>query len=193
MDELKFFDTTLSFSFDATAEVPATGQLCLIPQGNTQSTRDGRHAVVESIEVRAKLNFAIAAAAAPISGCTRLALVVDTQCNGAAAAVTDVYSVDLLPEGFRQLNNEDRFRVLRTWTHRWGVVAGATTAYAVTPPVYIEEFVPVLIPIDWNSTTGALTEIRSNNIFLMAQANSGQGNIDDLVTFAGVCRLRFRG
>ena len=32
-EELKFFDTALSFTCDATGEVPATGQLALIPQG----------------------------------------------------------------------------------------------------------------------------------------------------------------
>lgn len=193
LPEKKFFDTAISFLYDATAEVPATGQLSLIPQGDTESTRDGRRATIESVQLRLKLQFNIAAAAAPITGATRLALILDTQANGAAAAVTDVFQVDMLPEALLQLNNSGRFRILKMWTHRWETIAGATTAFATTAPVYLQYFKKCNIPMDWANTDGALTGIKSNNLFLMAQANSGQGNIDDLVACTGSCRLRFRG
>jgi len=48
--ELKFFDTATSFSIDTSPEVPATGQLVLIPQGVTESTRVGRKCVIRSIQ-----------------------------------------------------------------------------------------------------------------------------------------------
>jgi len=32
--ELKVFDTALAFNFDATGEIPATGQLCFIQTGD---------------------------------------------------------------------------------------------------------------------------------------------------------------
>jgi len=44
------------------------------------------------------------------------------------------------------------------------------------------------IPIEYSGTTGAITEIRSNNIFLLA---SSDGQADDLVTMVGNCRVRF--
>jgi len=50
--ELKFFDTSLSFLFDTTGEVPATGQLVLIPQGVTESTRVGRKCVIKSVHLK---------------------------------------------------------------------------------------------------------------------------------------------
>jgi len=56
--ELKFFDTAVSFDFDSTLEVPATGQWALIPQGDTQSTRDGRLAVIKSIQFRGTVSGA---------------------------------------------------------------------------------------------------------------------------------------
>ena len=62
-EELKFFDTALSFTCDATGEVPATGQLALIPQGYTESTRDGRKATIKSIWIRGQLNFCTSTAA----------------------------------------------------------------------------------------------------------------------------------
>ena len=61
--EKKFFDTTVSFQVDTTAEVPATGQLNLIVQGDTESTRDGRVCHVKSIHFRGLAQFAPGAAA----------------------------------------------------------------------------------------------------------------------------------
>jgi len=55
--ELKFFDTATSFSIDTSPEVPATGQLVLIPQGVTESTRVGRKCVIRSIQGRWDLRF----------------------------------------------------------------------------------------------------------------------------------------
>ena len=53
----------------------------------------------------------------------------------------------------------------------------------------VDWYKKVDIPMDWSSTTGAITEIRSNNIFLTA----GAAGFDDVVTFSGTCRLRFVG
>jgi len=39
--ELKNLDTALSFSFDTTGEIPATGQLALVAQGDTENNREG--------------------------------------------------------------------------------------------------------------------------------------------------------
>jgi len=65
--ELKFFDTALSFAIDTTVEVPATGQLSLIPQGVTQSTRVGRKATIKSIYLHGTAALVPAAAASPIN------------------------------------------------------------------------------------------------------------------------------
>lgn len=196
--EKKYFDTTLAFTFDATGEVPATGQLNLIPQGDTQSTRDGRSAVIESIQIRANIGYS-PGAAANMRAITHLYLVLDTQCNGAAAAVGDVMidsagnpgtdlSVSML-----NLYNSGRFRIIKHWTHVWGAQAGVTTAYNAQAK-QLEYFKKVNIPITWSSTTGAITEIKSNNLFLLAGAAlEFSGVSDDLVSVNGCCRLRFRG
>lgn len=187
LPEKKFFDTDLAFNIDTTGEVPATGQLCLIPQGDTESTRDGRKATIESVQIRGKLLYSPGAGAN--ASCTsHMYLVLDTQCNGAAAAATDVFTTTDFWDAMIQLNNSGRFRILKHWVHTWNPPAGATTAYN-TVIKQVEYFKKCSIPIDWNSTTGAITEIKSNNLFLMAGSVGG----DDLVSFDGTCRLRFRG
>jgi len=186
--EKKFFDTTLSFLFDTTGEVPATGQLALIPQGDTESTRDGRECVIKGIHIRGNMTFT-PAAAATAAGATHLYLILDTQCNGAAAAITDVFTESALSVSMLNLANSGRFRILKHWTHYWNASAGVTTAYNDIVKA-IDFYKPLNLKMQFSSTTGAITEIKSNNLFLCAGATA---NIDDLVTFAGRCRLRFMG
>jgi len=190
--ELKYFDTALNFSFDTTGEVPATGQLALIPQGDTATTRDGRQATIKSIQIRGDLNF-VPAANAVASGSTHLYLVQDRQCNGAATAVTNVLTSATFNDALINLENSDRFRILKAWHHTWGPAAGATTAYN-NQTRHIEFYTKCDIPMTWGGTSGAIGEIRSNNIFLMAGSNdNGASVMDDTVTFDGACRLRFQG
>jgi len=187
--ELKFFDTSLSFNFDNTAEVPATGQLALIPQGDTESTRDGRLAYIKSIQIHGALQLSPGAEALADVLCY-LYLVLDTQANGAAAAITDVFTTNAALTQLLNLNNSSRFRIIKRWVYHMEPKAGVSTAYNnnILPLDYYKR---CNIKMDWSSTTGAITEIRSNNLFLCAGA-AGTGS-DDTVSFTGVCRLRFQG
>lgn len=186
--EKKFFDTALAFNFDTTGEVPATGQITLIPQGDTESTRDGRKANIQSVQIRGSM-LATPGAAANLSTNVYMYLVLDTQTNGAAAAVTDVFTSADLSSAMLNLNNSGRFRIIKKWCWNFTSQAGVTTAYNKVAK-QMEFYKKCNIDVDWNSTTGAITEIRSNNLFLIAGAD---GNTDDIVSFAGTARLRFRG
>lgn len=187
LDETKYFDTTLSFNVDSTMEVPATGQLVLIPQGDTATTRDGRQCTLTSIQIRASCIF-VPAAAATAATWMSLYLVLDKQCNGAAAAVTDVFTSANSSLAMFNLDNSDRFQIIKKWQYDFNAVAGATTAYNNVQR-HIEWFKKINIPMNYSSTAGAITEIRSNNLFLVA----GAQNSDDLIQVGGVCRVRFRG
>lgn len=189
--ELKFFDTDLSFVFDRTAEVPTTGQLALIPQGDTQSTRDGRQAWIKSIQIQGSLTY-FSNSSAPSSMNACLWLVLDTQANGAAAAITDVFTSNEIENALINLNNSGRFRILKKWV--WSINPGAFDASGNlynSVSKFFSFYKRCNIKIDWSSTTGAIGEIRSNNIFLMA--GSQGNNADDTLTLDGVCRLRFMG
>lgn len=90
--ELKFFDTAVSFLADNTLEVPATGQWVLIPQGDTQSTRDGRLAIIKSIQFRGVITGSSTTNESRYGITFYMWVILDTQANGAAAAAADVFT-----------------------------------------------------------------------------------------------------
>lgn len=186
--ETKFFDTTVNFSIDTTGEVPATGLWNLIPQGVTESQRIGRKCVVKSIQYRGIMVYS-PGAAANAADVSHMYLVMDTQANGAAATVTDVLTSNNMGVALRNMDNAQRFKVLKHWKHTWNPGAGVTGAYAQQIK-HMEYFKKCEIPLVFDSTTGAITEIRSNNIFILA-GTAGQS--DDLIAVQGRARVRFVG
>lgn len=187
-NEIKFFDTALSFNVDNTGEVPATGQLTLIPQGVTQSTRVGRKCTITSIQIRASVVNSPGASTAGATICY-IWLVLDTQANGAAAAITDVFTTNDPQSALINMANSMRFKIMKRWTFDLNSQSGVTTAYN---PVarHIDYYKKCSLPVEYSSTTGAITEIRSNNLFLLAGA-VGPGTSDDTVGVNGACRLRY--
>lgn len=183
--ELKFFDTSLSFNVDQTGEVPVTGQLCLIPQGVTESTRVGRKCVLKSILIRFSV-LQVPAAAATSADCGAIYLVLDKQTNGAAATAADVFTGTNFPIALHNLSNSGRFVILKKWVWTEQAMSGVTTAYNQSVKHY-EFFKKCNIPLEFSSTAGAITELRSNNVFLLAGAQF----TDDLMQVAGNCRVRF--
>ncbi len=190
--EYKFFDTVLAFNFDATAEVPATGQLNLIPQGITESTRVGRKCTIRSIQIRGMYAYAPGASASS-AAMSYLYLVLDKQANGAAAAASGdggVFTGTTLSEAMLNLSESHRFVVLKKWIQPHVPTAGATTAYNVVTHK-LEYHKRCMIPIEFSNTTGAIAEIRSMNLFLIAGADGVGAAFDDLTSFQGKCRVRF--
>lgn len=186
--EMKFLDTVLGFDFDTTGEVPPTGQLNLVVQGDGESQRDGRQCTVMSIHIRGKATY-LPGANALAAGSSFLVLVQDMQCNGAAAATTDVYTANTLWAAHVNLANSKRFKIIKRWKWVSIATAGVTTAYNSSVKL-IDWYKKINVPLEFSGSTGALTEIKSNNLFLLAGTD---GNIDDQVSFSGICRIRFRG
>jgi len=184
--EKKFFDTTISFAVDATGEVPATGQLVLIPQGVTESTRVGRKCQVKSLQVRLRANYVPGADTAG-TNTIWIYLVLDKQCNGAAASITDVFTSNNLTLGMINMANSERFRIIRKWCFVMQAGAGVSGAYSQDSKL-IEDFIKLNLPMEYSSTTGAITEIKSNNLFFLA---STDGAGDDETSVNGTVRIRF--
>lgn len=185
--EKKFFDTDISFSVDATGEVPATGQLVLIPQGVTQSTRVGRGCQVKSIQLRLNCLYN---PGADTAGCTTIVicLVQDTQANGAAALITDVLTSNVITSAMVNLANSERFKILRRYTYVLQSGAGVSAAYGKDQK-QLDDYIKLNVPLEFSAATGALTELKSNNFFLLAGTDSQ--TTDDEVAVAGTCRVRF--
>lgn len=184
--ETKSFDTALSFTFDGTAEVPATGQLCLVPQGATAQQRIGEKIVVKSVQIRASIGL-VPSTSATSSSTAMMYLIQDKQANGAAASVTDIFTGTNLCEAMRDITTYRRFNVLAQWYHTFTPQAGVSTAYN-NQQYHLELYKKVNIPIIFDSTTGAITELTGNNIFLVAGTDTAS---DDLITLSGRCRITF--
>lgn len=183
--ELKFFDTAHNFTIPLAAAVPATGQLVLIPQGVTESTRVGRECIIQSIQCNYAFQM-LPAAAATCSANVVAILIQDTQCNGAAAAVTDVYQNNQAVTAMINLDNSKRFKTIKKFRISLNPGAGATTALN-SATGFRKFYKKCNIPIVFSSTTGAITEIRSNNLFMIVGTDSNTAT----VTLLGNTRVRF--
>jgi len=164
--EWKFFDTIFSSNdFITDVSLPTNGaQLCLIPQGVGQSERLGRKICIRRIQMRIWSNDNNAASGGSTGYVSTLYLVLDKQCNGAAAGVLDVFTTTTYETFMLNLDNLDRFVLLKVFP----MSADSVGSEFVYPGVVCVSF-DVRIPIEYDSSfsTGALTTIRSNNLFLI--------------------------
>lgn len=166
--EKKFFDGTLSSD-----PVPNTGgvedSLLHIAQGVTESTRVGRKITVTKLQCRYSLTLPEADGTAdpsPPDVC-RVIIFIDKQTNGAAAAVTDILETGAL-KSFNNLANKGRFQILLNRVHYLNYMSGGVGETDVWSSAgiykqYSANF-NLNLPIEYNSTTGAIGEITSNNI-----------------------------
>ena len=192
--ELKFFDVNLSSKPGLNGSIFASS-LNLIPQGTTESERIARKAVIKSIDIRYDLKKAEATGADLNNTTTLFRMIIykDKQANGSAATVTDILEANLIHSHFN-LANKGRFVILKDKTYELNAIAAASkTASTITygtVSLYDRYKKSCSIPIEFDSTTGALTEIRSNNLgILVFVGNSLTGD----TTLSIKCRLRYVG
>lgn len=189
--ELKFHDVDVDDAAISTGgDIIST--VAIIPQGVTESNRIGRKCTIKSINWRFDLNLAEqdAQGTPAVSDTVRMLMYLDRQCNGAAAAVTDILeSADF--QSFNNLANKSRFRTLmdRTFNFNFQTLA-SDGAGVVSSNMVIESgqfYKKCNIPLEYDNTTGALTEIRSNNIGILLISRN------NVVVLNSKIRLRFEG
>ncbi len=190
--ELKFLDKDSdSTTISASGEV--TTSLNIIAQGTTESERIGRNIFIRKIQLNILMDLAAAADQAdiPNGDILRIMLFVDTQTNGANAAVLDLLETATF-NSYRNLANSHRFVVLmdQCWPMN-RIVAGTDGASTVSTPLItknlIKKFFSVNIPIEFDSTAGAITEMRSNNVAMLYITRNA------LVNVQVHSRVRFNG
>ncbi len=191
-EELKFFDVSFTDAVIVTAgDVIETFNA--IPQGITESTRIGRKCTVKSIGIYLRVSVPTingATTGPPPAEVVRIIFYVDHQTNGAAATVTGVngflQSADY--QSFRRLTNSKRFTTLldRTYDLNYmaGIGIGSDADYA-SVSFNDSMFRRVNIPLEFSGASGAIAEIRTNNIGFIAISKFGDGGVE------GVLRLRF--
>ena len=183
--EKKFHDIALDDAAIFTTGT-VTDSHIKIAQGTTESTRIGRKLTIRKINWRYDLR--LNNSSEPSHGdVARVILYIDHQCNGATAAVTDVLaSADY--QAYRNLANITRFTILLDKSYPMNFTAGAydgtNDQYTTMTQSYTFQK-QCNIPVEFSSTTGAITEIRSNNIGSLLISRNG------FAAFASRFRFRF--
>jgi len=183
--EQKFKDTALSFPANggSVGITAATGMLNLdLAQGLTASTRIGYKVVIKSIQL--KLSFHLAAGATG-NDIYHFYLVLDTATNGANPALADIFDAPgTIGEEMRNIASGNRFKILKHFQVRLSADAGVAGAFdgdIVQESLYLK----CNIPVTYSGTTGVITEIKTNNLCVVA------GSVNAIATCTGSARIRY--
>ncbi len=191
VQELKFLDRAIPLDVLLNDTLTDTGtDILRIPQNTTESGRIGRKVIIKSIQLR--IHLLLAQGSTPEHDQVRFILVHDKQCNGAVPSESQILATGGNVGSFYQLENQGRFTYLWDQTFalysRAGAGNGSTNLFG-EQNIWIKKYIKLHMPIEYNSTVGAVTEIKSNNLILMAMSThqkAGLGN-DCL------CRVRYMG
>ncbi len=185
--ELKFHDLDT-----VDAVVAATGSIdvpsCnLIAQGTTESTRIGRKCTIRKILWKFDCKLPASTSSTATSDVLQVILYLDKQANGVTAAVLDILETAAVNE-FRNLSNSGRFRILMNRHYSLTAPSGGgdgTTEDYGEYVIHDEYYKECNIPLEFSGITGAITELRSNNIGILLISKDGTAN------FNGKMRVRF--
>lgn len=212
--ELKFYDTSgesislVSPPNFATANLfinPTAGGLISTPTlGDSGNQRSGRRILIKNVWIT---GFAQIAAepvqfAPPTPVVVWVAVVLDTQTNGAQCTTQDIFSnpitgVDyegLFPP-FRNMLSNTRYQVLGAVMFKLGKSQCFTIDTTAVPAEFswagdleiFEKFLPLDFFVNFNSgTTASVASVVDNSIHVMAAQSGGQQ-----VTLSYKCRVRF--
>jgi len=164
----------VSPSSGAPVNPTTTPSLFAISQGTTKNQRIGNK--IHAYQIRIT-GVALVQSANNAGEVCRLMLVWDKQANGATASPADV-----LEQGtgatvaagtgltsFVNMDNVERFVILKDKKYSFNPTSAGGGASASFP--YYVNFKmnkKINMKVDYSSTTGAVTEIRSNNLFILA-------------------------
>lgn len=186
--ELKFHD--VDFSNSVVSAIGKIEQLLEIKQGTTESERIGRKCTIKTIGLRVIAKLPPVTVQANSSDTLRFMLILDKQTNGAPATPSEVLqTADILE--YKNVANSTRFEIIWdksiTINAQAGAGNGTTDNDTFEMQQWLYYFKKVHIPIEYNNTLGAITEIRSNNLFLLQFSEKG------LIQTRTKARIRFVG
>lgn len=187
--ELKFHDLDIDDATVAANGTIAEDSCVGIAQGTGESQRIGRKVTIRSLFWRYHLQLPTinAGTSTAVSDVVRVVVYQDSQTNGAAAAVTDILETDNY-QSFNNLANSGRFKILYDKQHVLNYTAlgsDGTTMDAASNMRTGSFYKKCNIPIEYSSTTGAITELRTNNIGVLLLSRNG------VCEFESKMRLRY--
>lgn len=183
--EKKFIDVVIGLTATTTAGAITGHSMNLVAQGVTDVTRVGNKITVKNINVRLHLQMVSQASIAPVNDVVRFVMYIDKQCNGQDCAVADILQQTSNTYAFRNMDQTDRFIILKDKF----VPLYLTTVDAALGSSGIARMLKFSkkldLPIHYSSTTGAITEVKSNNIgwFIMSE--------NAVASFSGQMRMKF--
>ena len=187
-DELRFLDTNATEADVTTAGVIAEDSLCHVAAGTGESDRIGRKITIKSVHVKGLAHLDSSTLLNDMDCWLRVIVYQDKHANGATAGVTDILEgANIL--AYRNLVNSERFNVLKDLMvniNTTAVSGDGTTHASVEREAFFQIHKKVNIPVQFSSTTGAISEIQNNNVGLLFIVSNA--NVD--VTYR--CRVRFR-
>ncbi len=189
MTEVKFHDLDVNVNPVVVGGTVVQDSCVLIPQGSSESDRRGRRAIVVGLEWRYRVRL-LSSTTSSLGDTVRVILYVDMQCNGAAAAVTDLLeSADY--QSFYNKDRQSRFGVLSDTTHDLFHVAaqGDGLAFVYADMAESEHVaVDLDLSVAFDGTAGTIADLTSNNVGVVLLSKSG-GRVD----FESKMRVSFIG
>lgn len=182
--EKKYFDTSVISVADATAGI-IIPSLNLVPQGTTDQTRIGNKITIRNINIHGYCNNDDQTTVAFAGSNIRVIVYLDKQANGAAAAVTDIVKTAAL-SSFRNMDQVDRFVILVDKVI-FNPVECTNALHTTNQRHYWSVNKKCMIPIHFSSTTGAIAEVRSNNIGILYLSDT----VDANPAANGIARVKF--
>lgn len=176
--EKKYFETYASLSGDNTS--PTIVNLCLVPQGTTDVTRIANKIDVVNVGVRVAISMDDQTTGVMINGHVRMIIYVDKQCNGASISSTDLLKQSTITNvmaSYRNLDNVDRFLILTDEILSFDVLSANALHTLQGSGDWRRWKKKCKIPVHYSSTTGAITELKSNNIGVFFVADNSVTNI----------------
>ncbi len=187
--ELKFFDVDLDDAVVATGGT-ITDSINKIAQGVTEVQRVGRKCTLTHFNWRVNYTLPVsdAVATAAAGDVLRMMVFIDKQANGATATVTNILeSADY--QSFLNLANIGRFQILcdKTVSLSYQGLASDGAGVVSSSPVirHWAAYKKIKVPVEFDGATGAITEIRSNNLGVLLISKNG------LCGFVSKIRLRY--
>ncbi len=169
--ELKFFDDTVDDVLVSTGGTIISPSSNTIQQGTGEKERIGRKCIIRQIDWKIRIGLVTTTNPTFSHDLVRLILYVDKQCNGAAATVLDILETASVLS-FRNLANTNRFQVLFDRSYSINATAGGGSGAGDWESGGVEKRTKYhkncFIPIEFSGTTGAITEIQSNNIGILS-------------------------
>lgn len=172
--EKKYLDVTTTTVSPITTAGAIVSTFTIIAQGTTEVTRVGGKITVTNFNIRGNIS-GLSQAAGQVGDIVRIIVFVDKQTNGAAPAVTDLLKTANI-YSYLNMDNVDRFQVLKdkfVSINQTGILA-ATSVYENK---VFKVNKKLNMPIHYASTTGAITEVKSNNIYLLHISLTGESQI----------------